>query len=125
MVVHLRGALHGQFHLAALRRKLHGIAQDVDEHLPQLHLVADVVIVDRRVDMAVISQALVVALSAEHRIDGFQQFREGEFLVLEGHPAGFDAGHVQNVVDEPQQVIRGISNLLQIALRLFRRIRIV
>ena len=115
LAVIVRGPLHGQLHPAALRREFHRIAQDIDQDLAQFHGVADVIIVDLGFDMALVVQTLLTALAAEEGIDGLQELAEGELLVAESHAAGFDAGHVQDVIDQVQQVVRGRADLLQVA----------
>ena len=60
--------------------------------------------------MALILQAFVIALTAHNGIDGFQKFREGKFFILKNHASRFDAAHIQNIVDETQQMFcRGID----------------
>ena len=70
-------------HLSAFRGELHRVAQNVDEHLPELHVVAYVVVIDRPVYMALVFQALIGALAAEHDVDGLKQLLERELLVLQ------------------------------------------
>ena len=75
--------------------------------------------------MALVLQALILALTAEHSVDRFQQLPERELLVFEREPPGLDAGHIQNVIDEPQQVLCGCSDFLKILSGFRRRIRVV
>ena len=103
-------------HGAALRREFHGVAQDVDHHLLELHGVADVGFVDRALDLAVVLQALVPALADDDGVDLLQGLGEGELLLPDGHAPGLDAAHVQDVVDDPQQVVGGGADLFQILL---------
>ena len=112
-------------HVAAFRRELNGVAQDVDHHLLELHRVADIVVVNRAVRDAFVVQPLIPALAANDGIDLFQAFGKGEFLCLDDHPSGFDARHVQDVVDDSQQVLRGCADLCQIFLDLIRSGRLV
>ena len=116
-------ALHEEFHISALRSKFHRIAQDIDQHLSELHVVPDVIIVHFIDDAAVVSESLILALAAEHHVDRFQKFAEGELLVPERHAPGFDSRHVQDIIDETQEVLRGSLHFLQIFDRFWRRIR--
>ena len=70
-------------------------------------------------------QTLILALAAEHGVERFQQLLEGKLFVFKREPPGFDAGYIQNVIDEPQQVLGGGSDLLQILAGFLRRIRVV
>ena len=123
--VKLRFPLHLEVDMPALRRELHGVAQNVDQHLAKLHIVADIIIIHLAADMALVIQALVLALAAEHGIDGFQELPEGEFLILQGHSSRLDPGHIQNVVDEIQEVFRRRPDLLQIAPGLLGGLRVI
>ena len=62
-----------------------------------------------------------MTLHAEHGVHLLHKLGEGEFLVLQGELARFDAGHVQNFVDEVQQVFGGASDFLQVVLDLVRK----
>ena len=112
-------------HLPARRREFDGIAKNIDENLPQFHIVADVVVVDLAIDMALVVQSFLLALAAENGVDVLDQLGKGELLVLERHPSGFDAGHVQNVVDQIQQMVRAVAYFGQVVFDFRRRLRIV
>ena len=94
--------------------KLDGVAQDVDEYLLELHVVADKVVIHMALDMAFEFEALVRTLGHDHGVDLFQHSGKGELLLAHHQPAGFDSAHVQNVVDEPQQVPCTPANLFQV-----------
>ena len=96
----LRCTFYRQIHIAAFRCEFDRIAKDVDQHLLELHVIADIVVIDGALDMAVIMQSLVRALAAEHRVDLFQQFAEREFFIFQSQLSGFDAGHIQDIIDE-------------------------
>ena len=112
-------------HEAAFRRELDGVGQYVYHHLLELHRVADIVIVNRAAGDAFVPQPLVPALAAHDGIDLFQALGKGKFLCLDDHFSGFDARHVQYVVDDSQQVLRGGADLCQILPDLVRSGRLV
>ena len=112
-------------YLSTRRREFDSIAENVDQDLPELHVVSDVVIVNLAMNVALIIKPLVLALPAEHGVDGFQQFREGKFLISQRHPAGLDAGHVQNIIDQVQQMPGGGIDLFQVFPCFRRSFRIV
>ena len=76
-------------------------------HNAQLHIVADVVIIHLTVDVAMVIQTLVNSLSAEHGVNRLQQIREGEFFIVQDHTPRLDAGHIQNIVDQIQEMVGG------------------
>ena len=115
--------LDAEIDAPALVGELDGVPEDVDEHLPELHVVAYEVFVDVSDKVAVVLDSLFLTLHAEHGVYLFHELGEGEFLVLQGELARFDAGHVQNFVDEVQQVFGGASDFLQVVLDLVRKSR--
>ena len=102
----------------ALRRELDRVAENVDHHLLELRGVADIIIVHLTDDAAVVDEPLVPALAADDRVDLLQRLGKGELLLFDGHASGFDAAHVQDVVDDPQQMMGGIADLSQVFLDL-------
>ena len=74
-------ALHGQCDAAGGIRKLDRIGKDVDEHLLELHIIADIVVADTADDPALIVETLFTALGHDHGIDLFQHAAEGEFFL--------------------------------------------
>ena len=64
--------------------------------------------------MAVVGQALVPALPADDGVDVLEQIGEGELIVPDDHPAAFDPAHIQDVVDDPQQMLCRNTDLFQI-----------
>ena len=78
----LSRTLYVQVHFAPLRGEFHGIAQDIQKHLFQLHTVADIIIIHLAIDQTLVAEAVVLALAADHGVDLFQQVREGEFFVV-------------------------------------------
>jgi hypothetical protein len=91
----------------AARRKFHRVAQHVDEDLLQLHLVADVGVLHFACDGALVVEALAAHLRKDDVVDARDELREHERFVFQQHLAAFDAGHVEDVVDERQQIPRG------------------
>ena len=91
--------LHQEGDAAAGRGEFHRVAQNIQHHLAQLHVIADVVIIHLSDDAALVLQALFPALAADHGTDLLQGLREGEFLVVDGHSPRLDAGHIQDIVD--------------------------
>ena len=116
--VKMRPLLDHKTYRAPFGRELDGIAQDVDQHLLELHDVADIIIIDAARDPAVVAQTFVPALAADHGVDLLKALGKGELLLLDRHAPGFDAAHIQNVVDDPQQMLRGGADLLQVFLHL-------
>ena len=115
-----RRALHRQGDLAGGVGKLDGVGEDVDQNLLELHVVADIIVVHLAHDAAFVAQPLVAALGHDHGVDLLQNRAEGEHLIAQHHPSGLDAAHVENVVDEPQQVLCALAGLGQVFPRLGR-----
>ena len=125
LAVKPRGLLHTEGDLPAFGREFHGVPQDIDHDLAELHVVADVIVPDISADDRLVDQALVPALAADNGVDLLKGLRKGKLLVVDRHPAGFDAGHVQDIVDDPQQVLGGVADLDQLLAGLCREVRIV
>ena len=103
---------HGD--LAALRRELHRIGDQVEHHLFQPAIVG--------VDLGQImrlqrqDQARVLRLAA-HQPDGvLADLGQGHGLVVQGHLARLDLGHVEDVVDQAEQVLAGLQDVGGVAL---------
>ena len=54
--------------------------------------------------MTLVINPLIRALPADHGVDVLQQLREGKLFILDDKLAGLNTAHIQNVVDEIQQV---------------------
>ena len=93
--------------------ELDGVAENIDEHLLELQIVAHEQLVERFFRAGDEAQALFLALTADDDGDLLEKAPEGEALVPEDHAAGFDAAHVQNVVDEGEQMLRAGTDLLE------------
>ena len=91
---------------------LHRVAQQVDEHLVQLQGIGDNVLVDHLegVDKQFQLLGLHLGLDDVHQI--VHQLRDVALLLLDLHLAALDAAHVQDVVDEAEQVVAGRQHLL-------------
>ena len=61
-----------------------------------------------------IGQAFVGALGVDDDVDFLEKIPEGELFVFEHHPPRLDAAHVEDVVDEPQQVVGAGADFLQV-----------
>lgn len=116
--------LGAETHAAALRRELDGISEDVDHDLPELHRVADVVAAEIVRDVASKGQTLVAALPADDRGHLLEDLPEGELLAVNDHAARLDAGHVKDVVDDAEKMMRGGPDLLKIIPRPVRDVRV-
>ena len=110
---------------SAFRRELHGVAQDIDDDLAKLEFVSQIIIVNFADGSAVVGEALILALGADHGIDLLQHGGEGEFVVLDDHPPGLDPAHIQDIVDDPQQVLRGHTDFFQMVPGFGRNVRLV
>ena len=106
--------LHGQGHTARGVGEFHGVAENIDQHLLELQIVADIVIPHGRCDIAGILQPLVGALAADDDVDLAEEFMEGELFAFEGHAAGLDAAHFQDIVDQAQEVPGADADLFQL-----------
>ena len=109
----------------ALFREFYCISQHIDQHLPQLKAVAHIIIIYIGADTALVIDSFLLTLPAEHGIQHLDQLGEGKLLIPDDHPARFDPGHIQDIIDQGQQVVCRFTDPREIPLRLFRRIRIV
>src|SRR5579863_5107386 len=101
----LRGLLHAQDYLAALS-ELDGIAQQVDDDLPEAAWITDDPFANVRPNMAGQLQALLLRPEREqpHRI--LQRLAQVEFDVFQIELPFLNLGEVQNVIDKREQGIR-------------------
>ena len=72
----------GKGDLSALPGKFDGIAQNVDQHLLQLHGVADIIVVEHRVDDALVLHPFGRRLGITNGIDAADEILRGDFIVL-------------------------------------------
>ncbi len=107
--------LHRHRHLdLALVRELDGVVPVVDEHLahPQGVTHDEIGHVRRHVQHQL--QPLGVGTFGDQVREVVQQRGNGEVDLLERELVGLDLGEVQDVVDDAQQVARGLLDLLQV-----------
>ena len=90
---------------SSLAGKFHGVPQQVDEHLQQLALVRDAALRQIVPLDHVQPQALRIRAEAEHRLQIVEQGGEIERGRFQFHAPGFDLRHVQNVVDQGEEVL--------------------
>ena len=79
--------------------------EDIDHNLPQFHFIAGIIIIDRAFYMAFVFNALVTALVTYDSIDLSQRLCERKLFILQVHTTGFDATHVENIVDYVEQML--------------------
>ena len=122
-VLRSRRHRHDAQHDAALLGELDRVAEQVHQHLAQLALVGHDV---ARARPGAISnsraQPLLLGAQAEHLLQALQQVVQVEGLLVQRGAPGLDLGHLQHVVDQPQQVLAAAVDDLQV-LPLLRRQR--
>src|SRR5207249_4606439 len=109
---HLDGAVRVQRpHVdpAALGRELHGVGQQIQEHLLELALVGDDVL-DRLVDCQVEREPVAHAPFAYQRERVLEGHAEIERPELQLHPSRLDLGEVEDIVDQREQVAPGAQD---------------
>ncbi len=89
---------------AALAGELHGVARQVQDDLPKPRRIAEDGPGDRTQIRHVEGDALVARLAPEHRGHIGDDVRRGARHPLHRHFAGLDLRHVEQVVDEGQQM---------------------
>ena len=114
LVIEYRRAFDDHLHHARRFRKLDRVAENIDENLLELHVIADVIIADAARHRAFIFQSFFLALRHDHGIDLFQHVPEGELFIPEDHASGLNAAHVKNVIDQSQQMTGAFSDLCKI-----------
>ena len=71
-----------QRNLSAFIGKLNGVAQDINQHLLQLHGIANIVIIQHRVQDAFIVHSPGSGLGIADGIDAVKEFIRGDLLAL-------------------------------------------
>ena len=89
------------------------IADQVDEDLADPGRVAAQLVRNVGSDPGAQGQALVARLIAEHAHDAIDQRLQREVAIVDFEVAGFQAGKIENVVDQFEQVLRGIPGQAQ------------
>jgi hypothetical protein len=86
-------------------RELVGVAHEIEQRLPQPHLVGM-----QRADRTVAANRDLVGILRRQRFDGLDHVvderRKREIFELQLHPAGFDLREVEDVVYQSEQVPR-------------------
>ena len=90
---------------AALLGKLDGVAQHVDEDLTQLVDIGHDVLGDVADHLHRERQLFLIRADAEHHLQVFEQDGQVERGGVQGRAARFDLGHLQDVVDQGQQML--------------------
>ena len=88
----------------AVGGELHRVAQQVNEHLAQLGFVGQEVTRHLALALDLEAQLLGLDAQAEHTLQIFQQAVQVKGSRVQRQPAGFNARHLQDVVDDAQQV---------------------
>ena len=101
--------------------KLDGIGKNVNDNLLQFHVIADVVVAYAACNTAFIMKALLVTLQHYHVIDLLKHIAERELFFADDKPARFDAAHVENIIDESEQMSCASSDLFEIFFGIFRQ----
>ena len=93
-----------------------GVGEEVEEDLVEVHLVAvDEFVADADgVDAEGVLAGLDVGL--DDVVEGVEDVGEGFDVFVEGHLAGLDAAHVEDVVDEGEEVFGGLGDGLEVFL---------
>ena len=76
-------------------------------------------------DLTIEVKPFVPALTIDDGLHLRKRFAEGKVLRFDRNPPRFNAAHIQNVVDELQQMLGGIPDFLKIFLCIFAYIRIL
>ena len=114
-----RGFLvHGHIDLAPLGGKLHRVAKNIQQHLVQAYAVTAYVLRRNIVDGHIKLLVLGADLGLDNTDNAFQHLPQGNLIHAQGHLSALDLGHVQYVVDKPQQMPPRQRYLLQTVLHL-------
>ena len=101
--------------MAASRRELDGVGQEVDQDLVQAPLVGHElrqVVGHMHLDLDLFFSRLQQQ-QVVHFLDGHQNAQR---LVVDFAPPGFDARQIENVVDEGQQIVPGMVDVVGVIL---------
>ncbi len=109
---------HPQAHSAARARVFDGIAQQVQKHLIQAQPVAADILVLYIDDIHIQIQLFGVNIGLNDVAQSVQDIGQAARALVQMDLAVFNAAHIQNIVDQAQQMIAGRHDLLQIVLHL-------
>ena len=104
---------------AARRGKLDGVGQNVQKHLIEPQLVRDDVLMGHVLGVDEQLQLLGGHIGLDDRPQIVDHIRKMHLRLLDGHLAAFDPAHIQNIVDEGQQMLAGDGDLSEVILHLF------
>ena len=102
----------------ALARELDSVREEVDDDLADAQLVADDTVDRHILQIDLVADAARLKLLGEHIIQTIAQTAQAEHLVLKLDLSGLDARHIQNVIDEREQMSGHLVRLVQILHRL-------
>jgi len=87
--------------------ELHGVAEEVEEHLVEAHAVAEDMLGEYAGNPDVEFLPVGHELGTDDVAQALDGIPQGEVLHLQRHLAALDLGHVENVVDEAEQLLAG------------------
>ncbi len=90
--------------LSARARVLHGVAEQIEQHLIKSQLVAENILVVNVYGVDEQFELLVVNVRLKDIAQSVEYFGQTARLFLEVHFAAFDAAHIENVVDKAEQM---------------------
>ena len=105
-------------HLAAVRREFHRVGQQIDDDLLDRAAIGHHR--NAAVDIGVERQVLVLGAAGHHAQRFRQRLRQIERLQVELHPAGLDLRHVEDVVDDFEQIVAAGQDVVTVFLVFFR-----
>ena len=115
----VRGLLvHGYVNPPAVGGELHGVAQNIQQNLIEPHAVAAHIFRGNVMNGHIEMLALCPDLGLDDADDAVQHLPQGDLVHAEGQLSALDLGHVQHVVDKPQQMPAGEGDLFQAVLHL-------
>ena len=103
-IAHSPGFPDAEVHAAPFRGKFQRIGQNIDKHLIEAQGIAPVALVHHAFDVQVKDNVLVFRLRIDERTDALHERPEIEFFIDDGYLTALDARHVQNVVDQREEV---------------------
>ncbi|GJE08233.1 hypothetical protein AOPFMNJM_3569 [Methylobacterium jeotgali] len=118
------GVLDMQGH-AALGRELHGVVEEIEQHLPHAVRVAQDPLRKRRIEPGADREAASRGATLDDRHRGVGEGGEVEGHRVEVELPGLDLGDVEDVVDDRQQGVAGGADQLQPAPVLTGEVRLV
>ncbi|EEF25916.1 conserved hypothetical protein, partial [Ricinus communis] len=112
-----------QDHAAAVG-EFHGIAEQIDQHLTQFHLIEKDVLGQLRRQFQLERQALVFRFAPHDIAHGLQQPVKIAIARLNLQCAAFDLRKVKHIIDQREQMLAATLDREQMAMLLRRQLRI-